>query len=160
MFDSNLIKLTNFLKQNKLTVATAESCTGGLLSSRLTDISGSSDFVKLNFVTYAYEAKTEILGVSQELLQKYSAVSYECAKAMVEGLKSRTSCDLAICTTGIAGPSGGSKDKPVGLVYISALYKDNLLVKKFILPKFLPRKLMKYCFTQKAIDLALEVISQ
>ena len=134
MFDWNLNKLAKFLKANKLTIATAESCTGGLLSSRLTDISGSSDFVKLNFVTYAYEAKEEALGVSHELLVKYSAVSYECAKAMAEGLQNRTNCDIALCTTGIAGPTGGSKEKPVGTIYISALYKGKLLVKKYNLP--------------------------
>lgn len=160
MFDSNLKKLCKFLSENNLTAATAESCTGGLLSSRLTDISGSSNFVKLNFVTYAYEAKTEILDVSTELLKTYSAVSYECAKAMAEGLHKRTNCDLAICTTGIAGPTGGTKIKPVGTVFVSALYKGKLLVKEFRMPKFLPRKLMKFCFTQKAIDTALEVISQ
>lgn len=160
MFDSNIKKLANFLKKNNLTIATAESCTGGLLSSRLTDISGSSEFIKLNFVTYAYEAKTEMLGVSKSLLEKYSAVSYECAKAMAEGLQNRTGCDIALCTTGIAGPTGGTKEKPAGLVYISALYKDKLLIRKFCLPKFLPRKLMKFCFTQKAINLALELISQ
>lgn len=160
MFDGKLLKHAKFLKENHLAIATAESCTGGLLSSRLTDVSGSSDFVKLNFVTYAYEAKTEILGVSKELLEKHSAVSYECAKGMAEGLKARTNCDLALCTTGIAGPTGGSKEKPVGMVFISALFKDKLLVKEFRLPRFLPRKLMKFCFTQKAIELALEVISQ
>ena len=131
MFDRNLIKLTDILKQRQLTAATAESCTGGLLSSRLTDISGSSEFVKLNFVTYAYEAKEEMLYIDKEFLEKYTAVSYECAKAMAEGLHKRTNCDLAICTTGIAGPTGGSKTKPVGLVYVSALYEGKLLVKEF-----------------------------
>lgn len=160
MLDKKLKKLTKYLIDNKLTIATAESCTGGLLSSRLTDISGSSSFVKLNFVTYAYEAKTEILEVSEELLKKYSAVSYECAKAMAEGLQKRTGCDIALCTTGIAGPTGGSKEKPVGMIYISALYRGKLLVKEFRLPKYLPRKFMKFCFTQKAIETALEIISQ
>lgn len=160
MFDKNLKKLAKTLIDNHLTIATAESCTGGLLSSRLTDVSGSSKFVKLNFVTYAYEAKTEILGVSQELLNTYSAVSYECAKAMAEGLYARTGSDIALCTTGIAGPTGGTKTKPVGMVFISALYKGKLLVKEYRLPQFLPRKLMKYCFSEKAINLALELISQ
>ncbi len=160
MFDKNLNKLAKFLKENNLTIATAESCTGGLLSSRLTDISGSSDFVKLNFVTYAYEAKETALGVPHETLVKYSAVSYECAKAMAEGLHNRTNCDLALCTTGIAGPTGGSKEKPVGTVFISAFYKGKLLVKDYHLPQKLPRKLMKFMFTQKAIETALELISQ
>lgn len=160
MFDGNLKKLATYLKDNGLTIATAESCTGGLLSSRLTDVPGSAEYVKLNFVTYAYEAKEEILNISHDLLQKYSAVSYECAKAMAEGLHERTKCDLALCTTGIAGPTGGSEDKPVGLIYVSALYRDKLLVKKYNLPSKLPRKLMKFMFTQKAIDTALELIGQ
>lgn len=160
MFDKNLHKLTNFLKSNHLTIATAESCTGGLLSSRLTDVSGSSEFVKLNFVTYAYEAKEQAIGVSHSTLVNHSAVSYECAKEMAEGLQKTTGYDLALCTTGIAGPTGGSKEKPVGTVFISALYKGKLLVKKFNLPSFLPRKLMKFMFTQKALDTAIELISQ
>lgn len=160
MFDKNLNKLAKFLRENHLTIATAESCTGGLLSSRLTDVSGSSEFVKLNFVTYSYESKEEVLNVSHETLLQYSAVSYECAKEMAEGLHKRTNCDLALCTTGIAGPTGGSKKKPVGTVFISALFQDKLLVREFHLPSKLPRKLMKYMFTQKAIETALELILQ
>lgn len=160
MFNNNLNKLAKYLKDNKLTIATAESCTGGLLSSRLTDISGSSEFVKLNFVTYSYESKEEILNVSHDTLLNHSAVSYQCAKEMAEGLQKRTNCDLALCTTGIAGPTGGSKLKPVGMVFISALYKGKLLVKEFRLPSVLPRRLMKFMFTQKAIDTALKVIAQ
>ena len=160
MFDKNLNKLAKFLRENHLTIATAESCTGGLLSSRLTDVSGSSEFVKLNFVTYSYESKEEVLNVSHETLLQYSAVSYECAKEMAEGLHKRTNCDLALCTTGIAGPTGGSKKKPVGTVFISALFQDKLLVREFHLPSKLPRKLMKYMFTQKAIETPLELILQ
>lgn len=158
MINRRLNKLTKFLKNNNLTIATAESCTGGLLSSRLTDISGSSEFIKLNFVTYSYEAKETILGVKHETLTNCSAVSYECAKEMAEGLQKRTNCDIALCTTGIAGPTGGSKKKPVGTVFISALYKDKLLVKEFHLPPILPRRLMKFMFTEMALKTALEVI--
>ena len=158
MCDRNLKKLAKILKENKLTISTAESCTGGLLSSRLTDVSGSSDFVKQNFVTYANEAKEEILGVPSEVLENYGAVSAQCAEAMAKGLRKRTGCDITLCTTGIAGPTGGSKDKPVGLMFVSAFYKDRMLIKEIrLLPK-LPRKFMKYFFTQKAIDAALEVL--
>lgn len=121
MFDRNLNKLARILKENKLVIATAESCTGGLLSSRLTDVSGSSDFVKLNFVTYANEAKEEILNVPHEILESYGAVSSQCAEAMAKGLRKRTGCDIALCTTGIAGPAGGSREKPVGLMYVSGI---------------------------------------
>ena len=109
-------ELGKYLIENNLTIATAESCTGGLLSSRLTDVSGSSEYVKLNFVTYANEAKHKILGVSWDILNNYGAVSEECAEAMANGLYAVTNCDIALCTTGIAGPTGGTKEKPVGLV--------------------------------------------
>ena len=156
MLDEKLKMLAEYLLENKLTVATAESCTGGLLSSRFTDISGSSDFVKLNFVTYANDAKNNILNVPEDILSSVGAVSEECAYYMAKGLHEKTNCDLAICTTGIAGPTGGSKEKPVGLVFVSIYFKENIIVKKFILPKFLPRKLMKFMFSQKAIELAFQ----
>lgn len=158
MFDRNLNKLAKILKENKLVISTAESCTGGLLSSRLTDVSGSSGFVKLNFVTYANEAKEEILNVPHDILENYGAVSIQCAEAMAKGLRKRTGCDIALCTTGIAGPTGGSEGKPVGLMYVSAFYKDKLLLKEVKLCPKLPRKLMKFLFTQKAVDAALEVL--
>ena len=158
MFDRNLNKLARILKENKLVIATAESCTGGLLSTRLTAVSGSSDFVKLNFVTYANEAKEEILNVPHEILESYGAVSSQCAEAMAKGLRKRTGCDIALCTTGIAGPTGGSREKPVGLMYVSAFYKDKMLLKEIRMYPKTPRKLMKFLFTQKAIDAALEVL--
>ena len=98
-------QLGKYLIDNKLTIATAESCTGGLVSSRLTDVSGSSEYIKLNFVTYANEAKHKILGVSWDILDNFGAVSEECAEAMANGLYQATNCDIALCTTGIAGPT-------------------------------------------------------
>ena len=123
--------LGRLLIEKHLTIATAESCTGGLLSSKLTDISGSSDYIKLNFVTYANDAKNEILGVSWDILNSYGAVSEQCAQSMADGLQAKTNCDIALCTTGIAGPTGGTKEKPVGLVYISAKYNGELYKKLF-----------------------------
>lgn len=158
MFDRNLRKLTNILKSKKLVIATAESCTGGLLASRLTDISGSSEFLYESHVTYANEAKNKYLGVSNEILEKYGAVSEECAKAMAEGLQILSNCDIALCTTGIAGPTGGTKEKPVGLIYISVRYQDKTTVRKYLLPSFLPRKLMKFIFTEKALQLAISIL--
>ena len=116
-------ELGKILTENKLTISTAESCTGGLISSKLTDISGSSEYVKLNFVTYANEVKHSVLGVDWEILNTYGAVSEQCAYAMAEGLNKITNCDVALCTTGIAGPTGGTKEKPVGLVYISIKFQ-------------------------------------
>lgn len=159
MFDRKLKKTVKYLIDNKLTVATAESCTGGLLSSRFTDISGSSEIVKANFVTYANEAKQDYLGVSEEILDNFGTVSENCAFAMAEGLQKRTGCDLAVCTTGIAGPTGGTKEKPVGLVFISVYFQGKITVEKVFLTSFLPRKLMKFMFTQKAIDIVYGIIS-
>lgn len=148
-------ELGQFLTDNKLTIATAESCTGGLLSSKLTDIPGSSEYIKLNFVTYANEAKHEILGVSWDILNTYGAVSEQCAQAMAEGLHKATNCDVALCTTGIAGPGGGSEQKPVGLVYISLNYKGITTIKEVKLPSNLTRTQMKEEFANQALKFAV-----
>ena len=147
------------LKEKKLIVSTAESCTGGLLSSRLTDVSGSSDYVKLNFVTYANEAKNKILNVSWDILDNYGAVSEQCAHAMAEGLIKATNCDVAICTTGIAGPTGGTKEKPVGLMYVSVYYNGIVTVKEVRLPSNIERKEMKQRFADEALKLAVSVLN-
>lgn len=151
-------ELGQILKENKLTIATAESCTGGLVSSRLTDVSGSSDYVKLNFVTYANEAKNSVLGVSWDILNNFGAVSEQCACAMAEGLQKITGCDVALCTTGIAGPTGGTKDKPVGLMYVSVKYNGIITVKEVRLSTDLLRVEMKMKFAYEALELALSVL--
>lgn len=153
-------ELGKFLAENKLTVATAESCTGGLVSSKLTDVSGSSEYVKLNFVTYANEAKHNILGVDSEILNTFGAVSEQCVEAMANGLQNVTGCDVAICTTGIAGPTGGTKEKPVGLVYISVKYNNIVTIKEIKLPPNTPRKEMKEQFANHALKLALDILTK
>lgn len=158
MFDGNLKKLAKILTEKKLTIAAAESCTGGLLASRLTDIAGSSQYLNESHVTYANEAKHKYLGVSEEILNNYGAVSFECAEAMAAGLQKLSNCDITVCTTGIAGPGGKSSEKPVGLIYISVRYKGQTTVKKIILNRFFPRKMMKFLFTQKAIETVCSVI--
>ena len=150
--------LGKLLIEKHLTIATAESCTGGLLSSKLTDISGSSDYIKLNFVTYANEAKNEILGVNWNILNNFGAVSEQCAEAMANGLQARTHCDIALCTTGIAGPTGGTVDKPVGLVYISAKYNGITTVKEIRLNPNLSRVKMKEEFANQALKLAISIL--
>lgn len=160
MCDKNLKKLAKTLIENKLTISTAESCTGGLLASRLTDISGSSNFLMESHITYANSAKNKYLGVSEEILNTKGAVSKECAQAMAIGLSKLSNSDISLCTTGIAGPTGGTKEKPVGLIYISCHFNNKTTVEKHILPSFLPRKLMKYMFSEKAIELALKTITQ
>jgi nicotinamide-nucleotide amidase len=103
-----------------LRVATAESCTGGLVVAALTDIAGSSDVVDRGFVTYSNEAKAELLGVPQSTLKRYGAVSAQTAKAMAAGALKNSHADIAVSITGIAGPGGGTKQKPVGLVHFAA----------------------------------------
>jgi nicotinamide-nucleotide amidase len=105
------------LNEQKLTVAVAESCTGGALCQALTDIPGSSAWFDRGFITYSNQAKVDMLGVSSTLLEQYGAVSFEAARAMVEGVHGRSNAKLAIAITGIAGPEGGTAQKPVGTVF-------------------------------------------
>ena len=114
------IALLDLCKAKKLMVATAESCTGGLVVGALTDIAGSSAVVDRSFVTYTNEAKHQMLGVPSETLNKFGAVSRETAEAMARGALGHANADLAVAITGIAGPGGGSADKPVGLVHFAA----------------------------------------
>jgi nicotinamide-nucleotide amidase len=116
-------ELIALLTERKLKIATAESCTGGLIAAMLTEVPGSSVVVDRGFVTYSNEAKTEMLGVPERLLGPGGpgAVSTEVAAAMVEGAIARSDADLAVAVTGIAGPDGGSPDKPVGLVHLAAM---------------------------------------
>ena len=122
------IALLDLCKSKKLTVATAESCTGGLVAGALTDIAGSSAVVDRGFVTYTNEAKHQMLGVPNETLQRHGAVSRETAEAMVRGALGHADADLAVSITGIAGPGGGSPDKPVGLVYFAAASRGGDLI--------------------------------
>jgi nicotinamide-nucleotide amidase len=103
----------------RLRVATAESCTGGLIAATLTEIAGSSDVVERGFVTYHNDAKAEDLGVPEEMLVRHGAVSEPVARAMAEGALARSRTDLAVAVTGVAGPGGGTPEKPVGLVHIA-----------------------------------------
>ncbi|MBK9145908.1 MAG: competence/damage-inducible protein A [Candidatus Melainabacteria bacterium] len=116
--------VARLLLEAGLTVALAESCTGGLVSKRLTDVPGSSRFIGLNLVTYSNQAKIDALGVEPELLDRHGAVSPECARAMAEGARNRAGSDIGIGITGIAGPDGGTDEKPVGLVYLALSAKD------------------------------------
>ena len=130
MIDDSVLELARDLiercKQAGVTIATAESCTGGLLSAALTEIAGSSAVFDRGFVTYANAAKTELLGVPAELIAAHGAVSEPVARAMAEGARARAGVTLAVGITGIAGPGGGTPQKPVGLVYfgLSRLGRD------------------------------------
>ncbi|STX52038.1 Competence-damage inducible protein CinA [Legionella busanensis] len=116
---TSLLDLTNTLKMKQLVITTAESCTGGLIASFLTDLSGSSAWFDRGFVTYSNLSKHEMLDVDLKLIEKHGAVSREVAQAMVQGALARSTADVAIAVTGIAGPTGGSLKKPVGTVYLA-----------------------------------------
>lgn len=118
------------LIDKKITIATAESCTGGMLGKEITSVSGASEIYGFGFITYANEAKMQLLGVKKETLEKYGAVSEQTAAEMAIGARKNAQSDIAVSTTGIAGPGGGTKEKPVGLVYISLAYEGGALVKK------------------------------
>ena len=145
-------KIAKILIDKNLTIATTESCTGGLLSSKLTDVSGSSAFVHLNFVTYSNEAKHKILGVSTETLEKFGAVSEQCSIEMAKGLHSITRADICVSTTGIAGPTGGTAEKPVGLMYSTIYTKNKTESFKVLLSPDLERIKMKEAFAQAVLE--------
>jgi nicotinamide-nucleotide amidase len=123
MFDTQLLtdaaELLELFRRAKLQIATAESCTGGLIAGCLTEIAGSSDVVERGFVTYSNEAKTEMLGVPRMLINLNGAVSEKVAIAMAEGALTHSLADISVAVTGVAGPGGGSKEKPVGLVHLA-----------------------------------------
>ncbi len=119
------------LRRYGLTVSTMESCTGGMLSARLVNVAGASDVLHASYITYSDEAKHINLGVKTETLEKYTAVSAEVAEEMVEGKALQIKPDVAVSITGIAGPGGGSADKPVGLVYIGCRVKEKVQVAKY-----------------------------
>lgn len=120
-------KLTN----RNMTITAAESCTGGLISSKLTDIPGASKVFHTGLITYANESKTKWLGVSRDILAKHGAVSRETVTAMVKGAAKATGADVAVAVSGIAGPDGGTPDKPAGTVWTAVLIKTELHVEKF-----------------------------
>ncbi|MDX2158771.1 MAG: CinA family protein [Hyphomicrobiaceae bacterium] len=113
-------QLLAMLRQRGLSLATAESCTGGLIAALITDIPGSSDVFDRGFVTYSNDAKTDMLGVRSEVLTSHGAVSREAALAMAEGALLHSISQIAIAVTGLAGPGGGTREKPVGLVHLAA----------------------------------------
>ena len=123
--------VVRLLKEKGLTVTTAESCTGGLVAARLINVSGASDVIKSGFITYCDETKHSILGVPTELLESYSAVSEQVAEAMALGGAKAAGADACLSVTGIAGPDGGTEEKPVGLVYVGCHLGGKTVVREF-----------------------------
>lgn len=131
MFSSETVKLAaevlQMARDRGYHLATAESCTGGLIMAALTEIAGSSDVVDRGFITYTNRAKIEILGVAGQIIRNHGAVSAECARAMASGALNASAATFALSVTGVAGPGGGTTDKPVGLVHMACAGRDGSL---------------------------------
>ena len=123
-------KIVFLLKKKKFKLSIAESCTGGLLSSAITAVSGSSKVFSMGLVTYSNQAKTNLLNVSNQVIKRYGAVSVQCCLAMVNNLSKISKSKVCVSITGIAGPKGGSKEKPVGLVYIGIKVGKKIIINK------------------------------
>ena len=150
--------LGELLVQKKLKIATAESCTGGLVAATLVDYPGISACLDEAHVTYANEAKVKYCGVKQETLDAHGAVSGETAKEMAEGLRQKAGADIALSTTGIAGPGGGTKEKPVGLVYVACASSHETKVVKLQLSG--DRRQVREQTVRHALTLALDAATQ
>ena len=124
------LKIVKLLTKKKLTVSFAESCTGGLLASTITSISGSSKVFDMGLVTYSNNAKVKLLKVPKKTINRYGAVSYETCLSMVKNLSKISKANISVSITGVAGPKGGTKEKPVGLVFIGIKKGNNIIVRK------------------------------
>jgi len=151
-------KIVKLLIRNKLKISIAESCTGGLLSSTITSISGSSKVFTLGLVTYSNESKIKILKVSKNIIKNYGSVSYETCLSMVNNLNKISKTNVSVSITGIAGPKGGTKQKPVGLVYIGIKKENKTLIKKCLF-KNNKRSLIQKSSVKEALKLIQKIIS-
>ena len=150
----NLIKI---LTKRKLKISFVESCTGGLLASSITSVSGASKVFNLGLITYSNQAKIKVLKVNKNILKKYGAVSPECCFAMVNNLSRISKANINVSITGIAGPKGGTKKKPVGLVYIGIKKSNKVQVIKCLF-KNKKRSSIQRATIKKALDLILRIV--
>ena len=148
--------LLRILTKKKLKISFAESCTGGLLASTITSISGASKIFNLGLVTYSNQAKNKILKVNKNIIKKYGAVSQECCSAMVKNLSIISKANINISITGIAGPRGGTKQKPIGLVYIGVKKGNKIKVNKCLF-KSKKRSSIQRATVKKALNLIFRV---
>lgn len=148
--------LGNLLFERNLKIAVAESCTGGKIGDMITDVPGASRYFVGGVIAYSNEAKIDILSVPREIIERYGAVSEECAREMAIGVANLFQADLAIATTGIAGPTGGSKEKPVGLVYIAIKIGDKVIVKRYVFKG--SREEIKRKIAERALEDATTVL--
>jgi len=150
-------KIVKLLSKKKLKISFAESCTGGLLSSQITSISGSSKVFTLGLVTYSNQAKINILKVPKKVIMKNGAVSYEACLSMVKKLNKISKTNISVSITGVAGPNGGTKQKPVGLDYIGIKKANKTLIKKFLF-KNKKRSSIQKATVNKALNLILSFV--
>ena len=145
------------LNKKKLKISFAESCTGGMLASKITSISGASKVFGLGLITYSNQAKISILKVNKRIIQKYGAVSPQCCEAMVKNLAKISKAQINVSITGIAGPNGGTKTKPVGLVYIGVKNKNKILITKNIF-KQKSRKAIQNATVKRTLEIIRSTI--
>ena len=150
-------KVVKLLRKKRLKISLAESCTGGLLSSSITSISGSSKIFTLGFITYSNQAKIKILKVPKKIIIKYGAVSYETCLSMVKNLNIIGKTNISVSITGIAGPKGGTKKKPVGLVYVGVKKGNKTLIKKFLF-RSKKRNIIQKATVYEALKIILNLI--
>ena len=151
---SSLVKR---LSKKKLKVSFAESCTGGMIASSITSINGASKVFDLGLITYSNQSKIKILKINKNLIKKYGAVSHECCKAMAINLSKISKANINVSITGIAGPKGGSKNKPVGLVYIGVKKDNKVIINKNIF-NYRSRISVQKAATKKTLKIILDLI--
>ena len=149
-------KVINLLRKKKLKISFAESCTGGMLASSITANRGSSKIFTLGLITYSNQSKINILKVRRNIIIKYGAVSYETCLSMVKNLSLMSKTHISVSITGVAGPGGGTKSKPVGLVYIGVKKGKKILIKKYLF-KSKKRKTIQRSSVNKALNLVLSI---
>jgi PncC family amidohydrolase len=150
-------KVFNVLKKKRLKISFAESCSGGLLSSTITSINGSSKVFSMGLVTYSNQSKINLLKVPKETITKYGAVSYETCLHMVKNINKISKTHISVSITGIAGTKGGTKEKPVGLVFIGIKKANKTLVKKYLF-KYKKRTSVQKAAVNKALNLILTIV--
>ena len=150
-------KLHKKLIKTKTTISIAESCTGGLLSSKLTSLSGSSKYFQMGFITYSNDAKINVLRIKKKIINKYGAVSSECCRSMVENLSKLSKSKINVSITGVAGPKGGTINKPVGLVFIGIKRGNKILIIKNLFGKK-KRSIVQNNTVKKCINLLIKII--
>ena len=150
-------KILKLLKKKKLKISVAESCTGGMFSSVLTSVSGSSKVLTMGLVTYSNQSKNHLLKVPKQIIKKYGAVSVQCCFSMVNNLSKISKSNVAVSITGIAGPSGGTKQKPVGLVYVGLKKANKVKINRFLF-KNKSRSNVQRAAVKKALELVLNTI--